>query len=299
MNLTGARWVAVAGVAALTIVVVVLAALALQRSRGETAAGPNPVPSFTLGVTTPTPTPSPEAATPAPESSRADERFLTTGNDVWWRGIAGECGVTEPLIERSDDGGATWSDITPRYLGIGQIMSLSAFTAIDAEMVAAVGPECEVQALRTYTDGEFWEPYPEVLAASRYVDAAVPSVVVLASASVPAPCPAPTGLRTSGDSAAIICDGVGWARAGADWTALAPLGAVALSFVGSDILLAHANDSCVGTAISRVPANDLASSQPIGCAAGTDPAAPTAITAQDGDVLVWSGETLAVLPGVA
>ncbi|AZC12332.1 hypothetical protein DT073_00130 [Microbacterium sp. ABRD28] len=295
MNLTGARWVAVAGVAALTIMVVVLASLALQRSRGETAAQPNPVPSFTLGVTTPTPTPTPEAPSPAPAASRADERFLATGSAVWWRGVAGECGVAEPLIERSDDGGATWTDVTPRYLGIGQIMTVSAFSAVDAEMVAAVGPACEAQALRTYTDGQFWEPYPEVLAASRYVDAADPSVVVFRGEPVPAPCPAPIGLRTSGDTAALICNGVAWTRTGAEWTALAPTGVVALTLVGSDIIVAHTDAACDGAAISRVTADNPAGVQPLGCAAGTDPGAPTAVTTLNGDVLLWSGDALAVL----
>ncbi|NYF15541.1 hypothetical protein HDC37_000353 [Microbacterium sp. AK009] len=298
MNLAGARWVAVAGVAALTIIVVVLAMLALQRSRGETAAQPNPVPSFTLGVTTPTPTPTLVAPSPAPAASRADERFLTTGSAVWWRGSAGGCGGIEPLIERSDDGGATWTDVTPRYLGIGQIMTMSAFTAVDAEIVAAVGPACEVQALRTYTDGEFWEPYPEVLAASRYLDAADPSVVVFPGEPVPAPCPAPTGLRTSGDTAALICDGFAWVGTGAEWTALAPTGVAALTFVGSDVLLAHADAACDGTAVSRVAAGNPTGFQPLGCAAGTDPAAPTAVTTLNGDVLLWSGEVLVTLEGL-
>ncbi|WP_431797729.1 hypothetical protein [Microbacterium kunmingense] len=298
VKLTGARWVAVAGVAALTIIVVVLASLALQRSRGETAAQPHPVPSFTLGVTTPTPTPTPEAPSPAPAASRADERFLTTGSAVWWRGVAGQCGVTEPLIEKSDDGGATWTDVTPRYLGIGQVLGLSAFTAADAEMVAAVGPACEVEALRTYTDGQFWEPYPEVLAASRYLDAADPSVVVFPGEPVTAPCPVPTGLRTSGDTAALICDGIAWVRTGAEWTALAPTGVAALTLVGSDILLAHADAACEGTAVSRVAANDPAGVQPVGCAAGTDPVESTAVSTSNGDVLLWSGDALAVLGGV-
>lgn len=298
MNLTGARWVAVAGVAALTIIVVVLASLALQRSRGETGAQPNPVPSFTLGVTTPTPTPTPQAPSPAPATSRADERFLTTGSAVWWRGVAGQCGGTEPLIERSDDGGATWTDVTPRYIGVGQVMGLSAFSAVDAEMVAAVGPDCEVQALRTYTEGQFWEPYPEVLAASRYVDATDPSVVVFPGEPVPSPCPAPTGLRTSGDTAALICDGIAWVRTGAEWTALTPTGVTALTLVGSDIVLAHADAACAGTNIARVAADNPAVVQPLGCAAGTDPAAPTAVTTLNGDVLLWSGDALTVLEGL-
>lgn len=293
MNLTGARWVAVAGVAALTIVVVVLAALALQRSRGEGDAAANPVPSFTLGVTTPSPTPSPtpEASLGA-QINRAEERFLTAGSQVLWRGTAGQCGVTEPLIERSDDGGATWTDVTPRYLGIGQVMGMNAFSAVDVEMIAAVGPECELQALRTYTDGEFWEPYPDVLASSSYIDTTNASTLILNGETSSAPCPVATGFRTDGDIAALICDGVAFTRSGVDWVALAPTGVSALTITDSDILLGLADDTCVGIAVVRVPGTDPPAVQPIGCAAGTDAATPTAITLQNDDVLLWSGEVV-------
>lgn len=298
MNLTGARWVAVAGVAALTIVVVVLAALALQRSRGDGDAAANPVPSFTLGVTTqsPTATPTPEAS-PGAQINRAEERFLTAGSEVLWRGTAGECGVTEPLVERSDDGGATWTDVTPRYLGIGQVMGMSAFSAVDVEMVAAVGPECEVQALRTYTDGEFWEPYPEVLVTSSYIDNDR-SALILAGESSVAPCPAATSLSADGDTAALICAGIAWTRSGSDWTTLGLSSVIALTLVGSDVFIARADDTCEGIAVSRVPGTDPSAVQPLGCVAGTYPATPTAITNRNGDVVVWSGEVIGVLGGV-
>ncbi|TQK18638.1 hypothetical protein FBY40_1127 [Microbacterium sp. SLBN-154] len=288
MNLTGARWVAVAGVAALTIIVVVLASLALQRSRGETAAQPNPVPSFTLGVTTPTPTPTPEAPSPAPPASRADERFLTTGSAVWWRGVAGQCGVTEPLIERSDDGGATWTDVTPRYLGVGQVMAMSAFTAADAEMVAAVGPDCEVQALRTYTDGQFWEPYPEVLAASRYLDAVDPGVVIVAGEPLPAPCPVPTGLRASGDVVALICDGTPHRWIDGSWQPIEVAGATALAATPPSLLIAHTDAACPGLAITEVADTTAL----MGCLPETDPAAPLAITRDGEAIRAWSGDSV-------
>src|SRR3546814_11031113 len=89
-----------------------------------------------------------------------------------WRGIAGECGAAAPLIERSGDGGQSWEDVTPGYRGIGQVISLDSFAGTEAETVARMGAGCETQALRTFTQGEFWEPYPEVLAASRYADPA-------------------------------------------------------------------------------------------------------------------------------
>ena len=297
--LTGAHWVAVASVAVLTIVVVVLAALALQRSRDDGVAAANPVPSFTLGVTSPTPTPTPTPeASPGAQFNRAEERFLTAGSEVLWRGTAGECGVTEPLVERSDDGGVTWTDVTPRYLGIGQVMAMSAFSTVDVEMVAAVGPECEVQALRTFTDGEFWEPYPEVLATSSYIDPSDPSTLILGSDTSSAPCPAATGLRTDGDTAALMCDGVAYTRSGTDWIALEPTGVAALTLVSSDIVLAHADGACLGTAVTRIPPGEPTAVQPVGCVAGTEPTAASGITTRNGGVVLWSGEIIGVLDGV-
>lgn len=301
MNLAGARWVAVAGVAALTIIVVMLAALALQRSRGEGDAAANPVPSFTLGVTTPGATPTPTStseAIPGAQTNRAEERFLTAGSEVWWRGTTGQCGVTEPLVERSDDGGATWTDVTPRYLGIGQVMGMTAFSAMDVEMVAVIGPECEVQALRTYTDGQFWESYPEVLASSSYIDATDPSTLIFAGERSAAPCPAATGLRTNGDATALICAGIAWTRSGSDWTALGLSDVIALTLVGSDIVLARADDTCEGTAVSRFPSTDPSAVQPLGCVADANPATPAAITNRNGQLVLWSGEVIGVLEGV-
>jgi hypothetical protein len=297
VNLTGARWVAVAGVAALTIVVVVLAALALQRSRGEGDAAANPVPSFTLGVTTPTPTPTAEAS-PGAQTNRAEERFLTAGSEVMWRGVAGECGVTEPLIERSVDGGGTWTDVTPRYLGIGQIMGMNAFSPIDAEVIAAVGPACEVQALRTYTDGEFWEPYPEVLAAAAYLDTIDSTILVSAEERLPPPCPTAQGLRTSGDVAALICDGSVWLRIGEEWVVSAVNDVSALYIAAPEVWVAFRDKSCEGLAVSRVMATPESNARPIGCVEGADPAAAAALTVLNGTALLWAGDGIVSLTGI-
>ena len=300
MNLSRARWVAVAGVAALTIVVVVLAALALQRSRGEEDAAANPVPSFTLGVTTPSPTltPTPEA-NPDAQASRPEERFLSAGSEVWWRGVAGECGVTEPLVERSDDGGATWTDVTPRYLGISQVMGISAFSPIDAEVIAAVGPTCEVQALRTYTDGQFWEPYPEILAAASYLETIDSTILVSAEERLPPPCPNAHGFRTSGDVAALICDGSVWLRIGEEWVVSAVNDVSALDIAAPDVWVAFRDESCEGLAVSRVMAMPGSIAQPTGCVQGADRAAAAALTVLNGTVLLWAGDDIVSLSGIS
>ena len=163
-----------------------------------------PVPTFTLGVTTPTPTPTPTPE-PAPQLARDTERFLAAGPGAWWRGVAGACGRTPPRVERSTDNGETWTDVTPLYTGAAQLAALSSVGQTEAELVVGVGPDCAPQALRTYTQGEFWEPFPEVLAAYRYVNLADPALVQLRAAASAAPCGDARGLRGQGEVAALVC----------------------------------------------------------------------------------------------
>lgn len=295
-GMTGARWIAVSVVVALAIGVGALSALALQRARGENVAQPNPVPSFTLGTRTPTPTPTPEPSpTAGTEVTAASERFFSVGAEAWWRGTAGRCGRDAPLIERSVDQGRTWADVTPRYLGIAQIMSLDAFTPTDAEMVAAIGPACETQALRTFTQGRFWEPYPDVLAVSRYVDPAGPTTVDLGATSIEAPCPSPASLRASGDVVALVCGGAAWALNGEEWSELLAPDVVAIAVDGRDVLVAHRSADCEGVAITRV-ANEPESQVPAGCAIGADPASSAALAVFDGTPVVWAADQ--VIPAV-
>ena len=294
-SLTGARWLAIALVAGLAVIVITLSAFALQRSGGEVTSQPLPVPSFTLGVSTQSPPPASDPPVTEPSVVPADERYLAVGGEVWWRATSGSCGTTEPRVERSTDGGATWTDVTPRYLGVGQILSLNAFSAVDAEMIAEVGPTCERQALRTYTNGEFWEPYPDVLATSSFIDRANAGTVVLAGTPSPAPCQTPTGLRTSNETAGLICDGVPWVRTAADWAPFPITGSGSLTMNGSDVLVAHASDECGGTAISRVNASDPTVVQSTSCAPEAPTVAPSALAVSGGNVALWSGESVTTL----
>jgi hypothetical protein len=288
-----AKWVAVAGIAVLVAIVGVLVFAALQHARPEAVSGEaEPVPTFTLGVQTPTPTPTPtQAAAPSLEQTR----MLGLGSEVWWRATAGSCAGPTPLIERSYDQGATWTDVTPTYRGLAQVQTLEAFSARDAEIVAAVA-DCEPQALRTYTRGEFWDPYPDVLAASRYVDPSDPGSVNLPSGPVPAPCPAAFGLHAFGDVIALVCDGRAWSWSANEWVPLAPENALAVTIDGSDVLVAHRSDECTGVAIARVAAGAPDVASPVGCAEGADAATPVAIATRGDGVVAWIGDALVGIP---
>jgi len=285
---TAAGWLAVAGVAVLVVVVGVLAVLALQRGNpGTVAQTPVPVPTFTLGGQTASPTPTPTAPPARPE----DVRFLSIGSEIWWRATAGACGGPAPTVARSSDQGVTWTDVTPTYLGITQVQTLEAFSRRDAEIIATLA-DCEPQALRTYTYGKYWEPYPEVLAGARFVDPRDPSSIQLAAGAAPAPCPVAMGLHAFGDVVTLVCDRRAWWWDADRWGELDVPDALAVDIDRGDILVAHVSAECPGVAVARVSAADRQATTPAGCAVDADPTGPVAIDAVGETVMVWAGDTI-------
>jgi hypothetical protein len=278
---------------AVTLLAVMVAALALtayERSRPQAPTGlMAPAPTFTLGVSTPTPTPTPETF-PAEQ-----QRMLAIGSQQWWRATAGVCGGPPPVIERSSDAGVTWVNVTPNYLGIERVQTLDAFTDSDAEVIAAAAG-CNAQALRTYTGGEFWESYPDVLARSRYVDTRDAATIVLPTGPVPATCAAPSGLRAEGDVVALLCDGLAWFWSGTAWQQIGPEDAVALAIDGDEVIVAHAYDGCGGVAVSRAATAEPKAPTALGCVEGFDVAAPLAIDLAGRTVVAWSGDVLVNVP---
>ncbi|TFV84139.1 hypothetical protein E4V99_03450 [Microbacterium sp. dk485] len=298
---TSARWLAGVAVAVVAVAAIVLAVMALQHVASRPAATqPEPVPSFTFGSpATPDPTATPSATpvpAPGPAYPRAEERFLSVGSGGMWRGVAGECGVTDPLIERSTDGGQTWTDVTPLYRGIGQLISLDAFAGTEAEAIARMGDECETEALRTFTQGRFWEPYPEVLAASRYLDPADPAVLVTPRGPIETPCADPRSVRSVGPTTALVCEGTAHVL-GSDgqWTPLATPDAAAVAISAETILIASRAAGCEGLAVTRLSGEGFTDPAALGCAA-VDPAAPVALAASGDTTFVWSGDSLTRLP---
>ncbi len=292
---TSARWVAVVLVVALAGLTLFLAFLAIERTRGVRAeARPASAPSFTFGKPsmTPSPTPTQHAGITYP---RAEERFLTVGSGAMWRATAGECGSVAPVVERSTDGGESWENVTPLYRGIGEVLSLDAFAGTEAEMIARMGSACEIQALRTFTQGEFWEPYPDVLSASRYVDPANTSTVQSPDGTVSAPCADPRSFRAARATIALVCDGQAQVLRDGAWVPIGAPSTVGLAATADAVVTVSVQEGCDGAAVSRLSGADLAT-ESLGCIPGVDPTQPLAVAIDEDSIILWSADALHRLP---
>lgn len=301
MDRASAKWIAGGAVTVLAIVAVVLVVLALQRVAGTDAADgtPDPIPTFdTTPAETTSPTPSAEPSlTTAPIYDRSQERFLSVGNGVMWRGVAGRCGEVEPLLERSVDGGETWTDVTPRYLEIGSLSAVSAFAGAEGEIIASMGSECEMQALRTFTQGQFWESYPDVLVGSTYADPTDPGSIVTPGGPVATPCADARSLRSTGGVTALICEGVAYVLGeDAAWQPLPTDAVTALAVTNSTVVTAHVTPGCTGLTLSRYATEADAAADELGCLEGLDTALPTALSATTDTVFTWSGDEMRSFP---
>jgi hypothetical protein len=292
---------AVVGVSLLAVGAAALSVAAIAHAQPD----PPSVPDLVVGSSStptisPTPTTAPEpvegsAPLTLPPVSAAQQRFLLIDTiGTIWRGVAGSCTTGEaPIVERSADSGATWNDVTPSYLGITQLAGLFASSPGEAELVAAVGG-CSVQGLRTYTEGEFWEAYPEVLPGKAYLPPGNGSAVASAAGAPAAPCTEPASLSVDGTTAALICDAQPYVWAAGSWPQWVPVPAAparAVLVSGGTLTLARATADCTGVAVSTTSVTDPAAFQTT-CQPGLDPAAPATLSADpSGGVVLWSGDT--------
>lgn len=329
----GARDAAgVIAVVAVAAIVAAGAALAWQHGNpGAPTGTPAPVPTFTLGLHAPTaeegePEPTASAAPAAVRFPGRHERFLSVDSEAMWRATAGSCGRFAPKLERSRDGGASWTDVTPTYRGVGEIVALDAFGGTHADIIGLGGDDCAAEGWRTYSDGEFWDATGQVFGTSRYLvppaagsegsdgdgsDADASGNATIGD--VEAPCAKPWSLRSAGNVLALVCEGAGWVYADGAWTELPVDDVVGIALDRRAALVAsRAGDvgggasadeasgdagECAGVAVIRFE-EPGAEGEVLGCAetdAGID--APVALDAgTSSGAHVWVGGELIRVP---
>ncbi|MDF2442757.1 MAG: hypothetical protein JWR01_960 [Subtercola sp.] len=129
--------------------------------------------------TTPAPTPSatstaPSTAapsTPVPSASAAATLSGMADAKVGYRATAGTCTgsstSTDSVIELTTDGGATWTNVNPTDLRIRSVEKLIVVDDSHVDLLATYGASCTESAISTFTQGEFWQAYPDRTAALK------------------------------------------------------------------------------------------------------------------------------------
>jgi photosystem II stability/assembly factor-like uncharacterized protein len=74
--------------------------------------------------------------------------------------MRGSCDGTDAVIELTTDDGATWTNVNPTNIRIRQVDSLVVVDSDHVDLVAYYGESCTLSDISTYTQGEFWQVYP-------------------------------------------------------------------------------------------------------------------------------------------
>ncbi|RFA12017.1 hypothetical protein B7R21_11845 [Subtercola boreus] len=90
---------------------------------------------------------------------------------VGYRATAGTCTgdstATDSVIELTTDGGATWTKVNPTDLRIRTVEKLIVVDESHVDLLATYGAGCTESAISTFTQGEFWQAYPDRTAALK------------------------------------------------------------------------------------------------------------------------------------
>lgn len=297
--------------AALVVLDVIVVAVALDRTSSAPAGAVSVVPATPTGdsaappveptaePTTTTSSPVPEPVPPSaaesapvaqPPAGVPLERWIdaVSATEVW-RAATAAC-PTRSVIERSVDGGQTWTALNSP----AAVSRLNAQDPEEAFVVGTAGDECEVSFWSTQ-DAQRWSRQPGNLAAAWYLrDDGVhaPS----GNRSVPCPGGAIDLSARTDVAAAVLCPGgsVHVTDDGArDWAAAgSQAGALALARSGNELLVAAAGvRGCEGVAVvEAAEAPDVRGCAP---APGATPG-QVAVSALGNRVWLWVGDEVLV-----
>lgn len=212
-----------------------------------------------------------------------------------WRATLASCNQGESQVERTTNGGETW---TPLESGVDSIVRLRATDAQSAFVVGA-GTGCETALAVTSDSGVTWARADASLSTAWYLAPTDRSVVVGPAGQLPVPCPsgAVDLAATSSSAGAVLCVDGSLAVSddgGASWrTTTAVPGARAFTQTGDGYLVATYEGECQEWSLYAITADGQPSDQVWSCAPGSL-SAQVGLSVLGTDVWLWAGEELAV-----
>jgi len=258
------RSVAVAvgiGLLAVVAVFLVVAAFQFNRVRGEI---PLEVTSPS-GAATAIPTPiatAPESYGPTttpsapPPSRTADAQILRMlDSNYGYRAVRAACGTTGAMIERTDDGGVTWTRMDLGTPGPQVIVALRIVDANQTDSVVGKAGDCSTSVSTSFTAGEFWGDFPERLVEQVYPDPVTSTNVHTGTDTIAVPCAGVVDAWAEPAGVVALCPDrvVGYTTADAEWTSIATgnvIGAAVDGSTGSGLVLLARADGCDGLQVS-------------------------------------------------
>lgn len=293
----------VIGVSALVLADVVLAVMAYISAHPPVAGSPSPIPRFSapapapVAETTAAPSASPQPT--APPEVAAGRYMIALSSTEAMRSQGGKCTGSASVVERTSDGGRTW---TPAPSDQGTVQKVLALGLSGGQVwsVAAAGAQCAPAYWSMPAAGGPWEGSDAGLPHAAYVDQDGHTLHTGQEGAEHAPCEAVQRLAVRPDgAAAVLCaDGI-WGRsaAGTTWTHLAVSGVQDIAPGRAGYLLVYSDaQTCAGLAFGSLPAGFGPNAAPnaIGCIA--DAKGPVALTSSGATVWLWAGESIRTSP---
>jgi len=211
-----------------------------------------------------------------------------------YRATPGACTGGDTVFEKSTDAGATWQASNTGQYNFHTMLSISGATDTQVSAVVGTGGNCAIGAYSSFTGGQFWQAYPDNLAAANYIDPADRAKIHTSAGAQDAPCPAALQLASGSNSTAVLCADTVFTRAGAGtWASASVPGVLALTASDAGYTLAVANVAgCPGVSIQSLPVGGAPTQT--GCdAAVTQPSGVT-LSQTGANLWLWSADTVAV-----
>ncbi|MEL4320070.1 hypothetical protein WJX64_13725 [Leifsonia sp. YIM 134122] len=288
----------IVGIAALALVVIVLVYLALTQNRNAPDGAAVSTPASLVPVDRATPTVEPSAEPVAVVTPPARIMAAVDGERAYRAGV-GSCPGDQPIVQATDDGGASWSDFTvtvePAAASVRTILPGSGdYVAL----VSADAASCTPLFARSYVAGEEWEAADEVDTTWHLSQDA--TSVVAPGGAASQPCDQPVQVAATSDTAAaVLCASstvMTTTDAGGSWSEpLSVTGAAAVAPGGDGYLIVISRQNgCDGAQVSSTPVEGgTEATQPSTCVESGAAPQDNAV-AQGGDTIwLWSGDAFA------